>query len=120
MKLLFVYNCNPAATMPDQSRVLKGLQREDLFTIVFDQVMTDTAVYADLVLPNTTFLEAYDFARGYGPLSLQLVRPAIDAVGEDVPQLRERAADRFEQRHGTMVVLDVAGVYEHSEQRGRT
>src|SRR4051795_214963 len=42
---------------------------------------------------------------------------AIDAVGEDVPQLRERAADRFEQRHGTMVVLDVAGVYEHSEQR---
>src|SRR5438105_5292356 len=82
VKLLFVYNCNPAATMPDQSRVLEGLQREDLFTIVFDQVMTDTAVYADLVLPNTTFLEAYDFARGYGPLSLQLVRPAIDVVGE--------------------------------------
>ena len=82
IKLLFVYNCNPAATMPDQQRVIKGLEREDLFTVVFEQVMTDTAAYADVVLPNTTFLEAYDFARGYGPLSLQLVRPVIDAVGE--------------------------------------
>ncbi len=44
--------------------------------------MTDTAVFADVILPATTFLEAYDFARGYGPLSLQLVRPVIDAVGE--------------------------------------
>jgi anaerobic selenocysteine-containing dehydrogenase len=82
VQLLFVYNCNPAATMPDQHRVIKGLQRDDLFTVVFDQVMTDTAAYADLILPNTTFLEAYDFARGYGPLSLQLVRPVIEAVGE--------------------------------------
>jgi anaerobic selenocysteine-containing dehydrogenase len=82
VKMLFVYNCNPAATMPDQQRVLKGLEREDLFTVVFDQVMTDTAAYADVILPNTTFLEGYDFARGYGPLSLQLVRPAIEAVGE--------------------------------------
>ena len=82
IKLLFVYNCNPAATLPDQQRVLDGLSRDDLFTVVFDQVMTDTALYADLILPATTFLEAYDFARGYGPLSLQLVRPAIDAVGE--------------------------------------
>jgi anaerobic selenocysteine-containing dehydrogenase len=82
VKMLFVYNCNPAATMPDQRRVIEGLQRDDLFTVVFDQVMTDTAVYADVILPNTTFLEAYDFARGYGPLSLQLVRPVIDAIGE--------------------------------------
>jgi anaerobic selenocysteine-containing dehydrogenase len=82
VKALFVYNCNPAATMPDQQRVLDGLARDDLFTVVFDQVMTDTAAFADVVLPATTFLEAYDFARGYGPLSLQLVRPVIDAVGE--------------------------------------
>jgi anaerobic selenocysteine-containing dehydrogenase len=82
IKLLFVYNCNPAATLPDQPRVLKGLARDDLFTVVFDQVMTDTAALADVVLPATTFLEAYDFARGYGPLSLQLVRPVIEAVGE--------------------------------------
>jgi len=82
IKALFVYNCNPVATMPDQQRVLQGMAREDLFTVVFDQVMTDTAVFADVILPNTTFLEGYDFARAYGPLSLQLVRPAIDAVGE--------------------------------------
>jgi anaerobic selenocysteine-containing dehydrogenase len=82
IKALFVYNCNPVATMPDQQRVLQGMAREDLFTVVFDQVMTDTAAFADVILPATTFLEAYDFARGYGPLSLQLVRPAIDAVGE--------------------------------------
>ena len=82
IKVLFVYNCNPVATMPDQQRVLEGIAREDLFTVVFDQVMTDTAAFADVILPATTFLEAYDFARGYGPLSLQLVRPVIEAVGE--------------------------------------
>jgi anaerobic selenocysteine-containing dehydrogenase len=82
VNVLFVYNCNPAATVPDQRRIVTGLEREDLFTVVFDQVMTDTALYADLILPNTTFLEGYDFARGYGPISLDLGRPVIDAVGE--------------------------------------
>ena len=85
INVLFVYNCNPAATVPDQRRILKGLEREDLFTVVFEQVMTDTAMYADLLLPNTTFLEGYDFARGYGPISLDLGRPVIDAVGEARP-----------------------------------
>lgn len=79
---LFVYNCNPVATMPDQNRVVKGLQREDLFTVVFDQVMTDSAKYADLVLPATTFLEHYDVAKGYGAYHLQVVRPVIEPVGE--------------------------------------
>jgi len=82
VKVLFVYNCNPAVTVPDQQRVLRGLAREDLFTVVFDQVMTDTALHADVVLPATTFLEGYDFARAYGPIHLDLVRPVIDAVGE--------------------------------------
>jgi anaerobic selenocysteine-containing dehydrogenase len=85
IEMLFVYNCNPLATMPDQNRVLKGLQRDDLFTVVFDQVFTDTARYADVLLPATTFLENYDIARGYGPISLQLVRPAIEPVGESRP-----------------------------------
>ena len=80
--MLFVYNCNPLATMPDQNRVLKGLERKDLFTVVFDQVFTDTARYADVILPATTFLENYDVAKGYGPISLQLVRPVIEPVGE--------------------------------------
>jgi anaerobic selenocysteine-containing dehydrogenase len=85
VKLLFVYNCNPAVTMPDQRRVLAGLGRDDLFTVVFEQVMTDTAAYADVVLPATTFLEHYDIARAYGPISLQMVQPAIDAIGEARP-----------------------------------
>ena len=64
IKMLFVYNCNPAVTMPDQNAVLEGLEREDLFTVVFDQVLTDTALYADVVLPATTFLEHYDIRQG--------------------------------------------------------
>jgi anaerobic selenocysteine-containing dehydrogenase len=82
IKMLFVYNCNPAVTLPDQNSVIRGLSREDLFTVVFDQVFTDTSQYADLVLPATTFLEHYDTAKAYGPITMQLVRPVIDGVGE--------------------------------------
>jgi anaerobic selenocysteine-containing dehydrogenase len=82
VSLLFVYNANPMATTPDQNRVRRGLEREDLFTVVHDQVMTDTAAYADVVLPAPTFLEQYDIARGYGAYHLHIVRPAIDVVGE--------------------------------------
>ena len=80
--MLFVYNCNPAATVPDQRRIIRGLEREDLFTVVFEQVMTDTALYADVVLPATTFLEGYDFAKAYGPINMELAVPVVDAVGE--------------------------------------
>ena len=82
IKSLFVYNCNPAVTLPDQHRVIQGLEREDLFTVVFDQVLTDTALYADVILPATTFLEHYDYAKAYGALSLQLAKPVIEPVGE--------------------------------------
>jgi anaerobic selenocysteine-containing dehydrogenase len=82
VKALFVYNSNPAATAPDQNRVMKGLAREDLFTVVFDQVMTDTAWYADVLLPATTFLEGYDLARAYGPISLRLSKPVIEPLEE--------------------------------------
>ena len=82
VKALFVYNSNAAATSPDQRRILRGLEREDLFTVVFEQVMTDTAHYADVLLPATTFLEGYDIARAYGPIGLRLARPVIEAVGE--------------------------------------
>jgi anaerobic selenocysteine-containing dehydrogenase len=87
VKVLFVYNCNPLATAPHQNLVRRGLERDDLTTVVFDQVLTDTARYADIVLPATTFVEQYDFARAYGPISLQLVRPVIDAVGEARPNV---------------------------------
>ena len=82
VNVLFVYNCNPAATVPDQRRILRGLERNDLFTVVFEQVMTDTAVYADVLLPATTFLEGYDFAKAYGPITLDLGKAVVDAVGE--------------------------------------
>ena len=82
VEMLFVYNCNPLATMPEQNRVLTGLRRPDLFTVVFDQVVTDTARFADVLLPATTFVENYDIAKGYGPISLQLVRPVIEPTGE--------------------------------------
>ena len=80
--MLFVYNCNPLATAPDQNRVLQGLQRADLFTVVFEQVLTDTARYADVILPATTFLEQYDIAKSYGPITLQLVRPVIEPCAD--------------------------------------
>ena len=79
---LFVYNSNAVVTSPNQRLVVRGLERDDLFTVVFDQVMTDTARYADVILPSTTFLENYDLARGYGAISLQLARPVIEPVGE--------------------------------------
>jgi len=85
VKMLFVYNCNPLATMPDQNRVLQGLQRDDLFTVVYEQVVTDTCRYADVLLPATTFVENYDIARGYGPISLQIVQRVIEPVGEARP-----------------------------------
>jgi anaerobic selenocysteine-containing dehydrogenase len=85
VEMLFVYNCNPLATMPRQNHVLEGLKRDDLFTVVFEQVFTDTTRYADVVLPSTTFVENYDIAKGYGPISLQLVRPVIEPVGEARP-----------------------------------
>ena len=85
VRVLFVYDCNPLATMPDQQRVRRGLEREDLFTIVFDPVRTDTARYADLLLPATTFLEHHELARGYGALTLQAAAPVIAPVGEARP-----------------------------------
>ena len=80
--LLFVYNSNALMTTPNQALVRRGLEREDLFTIVFDQVLTDTARYADLVLPATTFLEHRELARGYGSFILQEISPVIAPVGE--------------------------------------
>ena len=87
VKMLFVYNCNPAVTVPDQNRVLRGLEREDLFTVVLDQVMTDTARWADVVLPATTFLEHYDVAKSYGLVNLQIVQPVIEPVGDSRPNV---------------------------------
>lgn len=82
VKALFVYGSNPAAVAPDQGRVVRGLKREDLFTVVHEQVMTDTALYADIVLPAPTVFEDHDIYTAYGHLYLQLNEPAVDRVGE--------------------------------------
>jgi anaerobic selenocysteine-containing dehydrogenase len=70
VEVLFVYNCNPTQTVPDQNRVLRGLAREDLFTVVHEQVFTDTCRWADVVLPATAFLEHREIRRGYGAMRL--------------------------------------------------
>ncbi len=82
VKAIVVYNSNPAAVAPDQNRVLKGFRRSDLFTVVLEQFQTDTADYADILLPATTFLEHTDLYLAYGHYYLQLARPALPAPGE--------------------------------------
>lgn len=82
VRALFVYNSNPAIVAPDQTRVLRGLAREDLFTVVHEQLMTDTAKYADVLLPATTHFEHSDLYTSYWHLYVQLARPAIEPLGE--------------------------------------
>ncbi len=82
---LFVYNSNPAVVAPEQDKVLRGLARENLFTVVSEQFVTDTARYADIVLPATTQLEQFDIMYSWGHLYLTLNEPAIEPLGEAVP-----------------------------------
>jgi anaerobic selenocysteine-containing dehydrogenase len=82
VRALYVYNANPAAVNPDQSRVLTGLAREDLFTVVHEQFPTDTADYADVLLPATTQLEHFDLHNAYGHLYVQVNDPVIAPLGE--------------------------------------
>jgi len=92
IRALFVYNANPVATTPDQRAVLAGLAREDLFTVVFDQVMTDTAVWADVVLPAATFLEQWEIKKSYGTYVIGGIRPAVARCGEARPNVEVFAA----------------------------
>lgn len=82
VKALFVYNSNPAAVAPNQNAVLEGMARQDLFTVVHEQFFTDTADYADILLPAGTFLEVKDTQGAYGHLYAQLNTPAIAPLGE--------------------------------------
>jgi len=107
VKALFVYNCNPVATLPHQGKVRRGFERDDLFTVVFDQVMTDTARYADIVLPATTFLEHGELGRGYGAYVLHRSRAVIDAVGEARPNVEVFAE-----------ICERAGVARDDDPRG--
>jgi anaerobic selenocysteine-containing dehydrogenase len=82
IKALVVYNSNPAAVCPEQHLVRRGLQRDDLFTVVHEQFLTDTTDYADVVLPATTFFEHKDLVQAYGHYYLQVSHQAIEPPGE--------------------------------------
>ena len=82
---LFVYNANPAVVAPEQEKVLAGLAREDLFTVASEHFITDTARYADIVLPATTQMEQYEIMFSWGHFYLSLNNPAISPRGEAVP-----------------------------------
>jgi anaerobic selenocysteine-containing dehydrogenase len=82
VKALFVYNCNPVATVPDQASVVAELSRRDRFVVVHEQVWTDTCAIADVVLPATTFLEHRELSNAYGTYTLQWAEPVIPPVGE--------------------------------------
>jgi anaerobic selenocysteine-containing dehydrogenase len=79
---LYVYHSNPAAVTPDQNAVLAGLARDDLFTVVHERFLTDTARFADVVLPATSSLEQSDLYRAYGTYCIQRAAAAIPPVGE--------------------------------------
>ena len=95
IEALLIYNSNPVAVAPDSSRVVQGFAREDLFTVVLEHFQTDTADYADYILPATTQLEHWDVHLSYGHTDVLLNRPAIATVGDARPNtqiFRELAA----------------------------
>jgi anaerobic selenocysteine-containing dehydrogenase len=82
VEALVVYNSNPVAVAPESAKVVKGFARDDLFTVVLEHFMTDTADHADYVLPATTQLEHWDIHNSYGHTDMVLNRPAIAPMGE--------------------------------------
>ena len=84
---LFVYNSNPVSQAPSQAKIVKGLQREDLFMVVSELFITDTAKFADLILPATMQGEQYDLMVTWGHLYMMLNQPAIPAPGECIPNV---------------------------------
>lgn len=85
IEAVVVYNCNPVAIAPDSSKVAQGFAREDLFTVVLEHFQTDTADYADYLLPATTQLEHWDIHSSYGHTDVLLNRPSIAPLGQAKP-----------------------------------
>jgi anaerobic selenocysteine-containing dehydrogenase len=97
VKFLYVYLSNPAAVAPDSSRVLAGLAREDLFTVVQEMFLTETASFADLVLPGSCSMEMTDIYAAYGHYYLQMAHPVIPAPGQcrSILSVFQELAQRF-------------------------
>jgi len=85
LRAIFVYNSNPVAVAPESSKVVKGFAREDLFCVVHDLFRTDTADYADILLPATSQLEHFDVHASYGHLHVQVNHPSIAPLGDALP-----------------------------------
>jgi len=109
VKALFVYGGNPAASVPNQKKVLSGLAQNDLFTVVVDHFMTDTARYADIVLPATMQIEHSDLLISYGHLYLAWNEPAVPPPGECLP------ATEIFRRLARRMGLDTPALYESDE-----
>jgi anaerobic selenocysteine-containing dehydrogenase len=114
IKALVVYQANPMGSNPDQRRVREGLQREDLFTVVMDHFQTDTADYADILLPATMQVEHLDVNDGYGHSYIHLNRPAVAPRGEAVSTL-----EAF-RRIARAMELDEPALYASDEDVART
>ena len=109
IEVLMVHNSNPAVICPDQNAVVSGLSRDDLFCVVVEQFMTDTARYADIVLPATTQLEHLDLAIAWGHMYLAMNNPAIEPVGECLPNTE------IFRRLATAMSLDSPGLADTDE-----
>ncbi len=127
VRALVVYNCNPAAVTPDRNAVLRGLAREDLFTVVLEHFQTDTADYADIVLPATTQLEHWDIHLAYGHLYASLNQPAIEPLGEAKPnsEIFRLIAKRMGMTHPALADDDITLIKQaldtpHERMRGVT
>lgn len=97
VKAVFIYNHNPVCTHPDQNRMRRGLNREDLFVVGCDVVMTDSLSYADIILPASSHFEFDDIYAAYGQSYLQRAEPVIPTVGESLPntEIFRQLAARF-------------------------
>ena len=113
VKVLFAYGSNPAASVPDQGKALHGLARGDLFTVVVEHFLTDTARYADIVLPATMAIEHRDLLIAYGHLYLAWNEPAAPPPGECLP-----ATELFRRLARTMS-LDTPALYDDDETIAR-
>jgi anaerobic selenocysteine-containing dehydrogenase len=104
VKAMIVYNSNPAAVAPERNTVLRGLARDDLFTVVLEHFQTDTADWADIVLPATTQLEHWDLHLAYGHHYVSLNRPSIAPIGEAKPnsEIFRLIAARMGMTHDAM------------------
>jgi anaerobic selenocysteine-containing dehydrogenase len=113
VKALFVHGSNPLASVPHQSKIQRGLQRTDLFTVVVEHFRTDTVEYADIVLPATMQLEHADLQISYGHLYISWNEPAVSPPGECLPS--SETFRRLARRMG----LDVRCLYDSDDEIAR-